>query len=283
MSPQKAPVEVPDSLYDLPYAGQGISGIVKILDEHHVIKSPHQRSLEEAAVERKIYQRLGDHPRITKVIEYHKRGIIMERLHGPLRKRLIDLKAADKRTTTEEILRWSMQATEGFQYIHSKGVFQVDISAGNIVFDDEDNLKLVDFAGSSMDGSQPIALAGEREQHPDFLHPVLPTVISELFALGTIMYEIEHGEKYLPDADPRYCEIEEGYKAGKFPNTEGFLVDSVIQKCWRSEYHDAGEVLADLERIRREHFDSINSGDPSKGIASATNEHTDIAAHKMPW
>jgi serine/threonine protein kinase len=56
--------------------------------------------------------------------------------------------------------------TEGVQYFNSKNVRQGDISSKNLMLDESDNIKFVDFAGSSIDGERATVWVGSRGQAP---------------------------------------------------------------------------------------------------------------------
>ena len=252
MSIELPVIEVPQNTRDLSVAGRGFTSRITILDGRHVIKEPNRGEHGKAEIERKIYQRLGAHPRITPVIGYHEKGIIMERLSCAVRQRLLEFKAKNRRPTTDQILRWSTQATEAVQYIHSQGVMQIDIKTENMLLDQYDDLKLVDFAGSSIDGSVGAIAPAERETMPGHSWDQPPITITELFSLGSVMYEIENGEQMWPHIYPQMREIEKRFKFGFFPDTKGFILGDIIQNCWHTKYKDAGELLVDLNRLRHE-------------------------------
>ena len=144
-------------LYKLPWVGLGVFSLVFPTT---VVKTPGGRELsqEQLAVERRIYERLGSHPRITTLISIYEGSIVLERRQYPLRKRLWDLRDKDERPDRADLLRWPSQMSLGLQHAHSCRVFQVDIGAHNVLLDWEDNLKLPDFAGASIDGSNPTIL-----------------------------------------------------------------------------------------------------------------------------
>ncbi|KAK4120095.1 hypothetical protein N657DRAFT_168585 [Parathielavia appendiculata] len=88
-----------------------------------------------------------------------------------------------------DVQKWALQTAVAFQYIHSGRVKQVDIGTYNVLLDTADNAKLSDFAGSSLDGSEPTVAAGVHSTHPR-LSTFKPSVRFELFALGSLLYEI---------------------------------------------------------------------------------------------
>lgn len=73
-----------------------------------------------------------------------------------------------------------------------------------------------------------------------------PTEIDDLFALGTVIYEIHAGHQLYAEKSSR--EIWKLLRQGQFPTTvpAGDNARTVIRKCWAGEYHSAEEVLRDL-------------------------------------
>ncbi|KAI2009272.1 hypothetical protein LOZ14_001166 [Ophidiomyces ophidiicola] len=104
--------------------GMGLSSMVLSLDDFTVLKHPlseyHYGAVE---TERRIYERLGHHPRIVKYIRRYGDGIVLERLQYQL---------------------------QGIQYLNSNCVFQLDIGCHNVLIDENNNAKLSDFAGSKL-------------------------------------------------------------------------------------------------------------------------------------
>jgi serine/threonine protein kinase len=84
--------------------------------------------------------------------------LVLERLQYSLRKRLWDLRDAGQLPPPQDVLRWAAQIVQALQHAHSRGVLQVDIGPHNVLLDWNENVKLGDFAGSSIDGSAPSVL-----------------------------------------------------------------------------------------------------------------------------
>lgn len=229
----------------------GVSGAVYAIDEFSVIKRPTLFLAGENDVELRIFKRLGEHPRIVKVLRIHNDMLVLERLMYPLRFRTWELRDKGQVPSTEEVLKWSAQAAEGMQHFHTNQVFQVDIGLHNILLDWDDNIKYCDFAGSSIDGEAPTALASWPARHPH-TRDNEPTVQTEIFSLGSVIYEISTTYKAYDGMDED--EIQTRYAKGEFPPTEHLFLGSVILKCWRGGYNDAGEVAAEIRSIQRKTF-----------------------------
>lgn len=128
--------------------------------------------------------------------------LVLERLVYPVRARILELRHKGLSPSDAEICKWSAQAAEGMDYFHSKGVLQVDIGLHNMFFDWDDNVKYCDFSGSSVDGERPLVAVSPHAQHPDTYirngdaeAAAPPTVQSEIFSLGSAIYEISTTHK----------------------------------------------------------------------------------------
>jgi len=240
---------IPEDVTDLPWITNGISGATFAVSESAIIKIPLplENCKEQLAIERQIYERLGPHPYITKLLYTHKRMIVLERLRYPLRRRLLDIREQKQLPVAQDVVRWAWQTAQALQHIHSRGVMQVDIGPHNILLDWDENAKLSDFAGSSLDGSEPMVFPSSHSEHPD-MPTANPSIQSELFALGSTLYEIE--TTYKPYPDKNDGELAKLFKANKFPDTRNLILGKVITQCWMARYKDASQAVVDIRRIQ---------------------------------
>ena len=102
--------------------------------------------------------------------------------------------------------------------------------------------------GSSIDGEDPIVCCDVRYQlyTDDPTYPV--TIRTELFALGSTLYEIWTGRK--PYQDKSDEDVICCFRDSQFPDVENLPPASVISKCWRGSYSNATEVVSDLAHLR---------------------------------
>ena len=73
----------------------------------------------------------------------------------------------------------------------------------------------------------------------------LPTIRTDIFALGSAIYEIIIG--YPPYADVSTDEAEAFYKVEKWPSVVGVDTGDIILRCWKGEYKSVQDVEFDLE------------------------------------
>ncbi|KAG4429742.1 hypothetical protein IFR05_014776 [Cadophora sp. M221] len=74
------------------------------------------------------------------------------------------------------------------------------------------------------------------------------TETDDIFALGTVIYEISVGHRLY--ADKSDSEIYQLIQKREFPDTAGLAFRTVIDKCWRNQYRSAEEVTLDLASER---------------------------------
>lgn len=240
-----------NSLHGLEIIGQGVSGIVFAINDSRVLKVPRggPDGARDQEIESRIYRRLGQHPRIVRYISSEPRGLVLERLTGPLRKRLRELYAEGKLPSQGLMRKWSRQAVEGLQYLHQRDILQGDIGCHNLLLDKNDNLKYCDFAGSSIDGQEAWVCYETRSQRPSTYASSMDetNIPSEIFALGTTLYEISNTRPPYSDYDE--ATITGFFDANNFPDVRSLELGNIILKCWRGIYATVDEVSRDLDRL----------------------------------
>lgn len=177
------------------------------------------------------------------VLEYMPQGDLGKYLRGenPMTRREEQLSPAKEGVgiTAAQRLQWACDAAEGLVLLHGHGVMHCDVQALNFVLDEELRLKIIDFEGSSLDGCEAGALERDRFFLPrDWREP--STATTELFALGSLVYEIMTGRE--PYAEVKDDEVEALFVEKKFPPVDDLPCGDVMMKCWLGEVKSAEEV-----------------------------------------
>ncbi len=226
------------------YISSGSSGIVERLKDGSVLKSPRpdeERSCIDIEMEARIYRLLGPHDRLVAMLGYSPTGLVLEYMeNGNVREYLME----HKHVTMEQRLRWAQEAAEGLQLLHSHGIIHCDTKPRNFLLDTALSLKIVDFSGSSFAGCTSYACESTRYYLPrDWREP--STVATDLFALGSAIYEILTGNK--PYEELPSHEVERLYQEKDFPDVSGLPCGDVIRKCWLCEFDSAQQVSDSLK------------------------------------
>jgi len=179
------------------------------------------------------------------MVEYScEEGLILEYMsNGSLKDYLCE---HNHTISMKQRLLWACQAAEGLHVLHSKGVIHCDMKPGNFLLDADLGLKIADFGGSSFNGSWSSACEGTRFWLPrDYREP--STIRSDLFALGSTIYEIMTGMS--PYGDLSSKEVQHLFKVQEFPDVTGITCGECIQRCWRGEVDSAQEVQELIEAV----------------------------------
>ena len=188
----------------------GMASVFRGTDERTgktvAIKIPHaryemdvlfyDRFHREADIGRKL-----DHPGVVKVLPAEDDGrvcMIMEWVEGrPLRKILDE----EKKLPAERAERIASRICEALAYIHGHGVIHRDLKPDNIMVDEQDAIKLIDFgiAGAANARRLTFAKFTKAMGTPDYVSPEQVKgkrgdARSDIYSLGVMLYEMLTGQ-----------------------------------------------------------------------------------------
>ncbi|KAK6857199.1 proliferating cell nuclear antigen [Apiospora arundinis] len=245
-STKSSTTEPCDSIYDLELIGQGGTGLVFKVNDRSVIKVPITSSFGLQAIERErqIYRRLRKRPSnyVVQCLDAeHRSGLFLERCIGTVRGRLRQMLSggsAFPKINSDDALdlagRWAYQAAEGLAHIHRYNIIQADVGCHNMLLDQEGNLKLADFSGSSMTDkpdSQALIIYDIRSRMPNVYEP---DHASDMFALGSAIYEMVTG--HLPYPTLAEKEVQRLFYQRRFPELDRLelfkSIANAIRGCW---------------------------------------------------
>jgi serine/threonine protein kinase len=186
------------------------------------------------------------------VDENHPGGLLLEYAeNGNLRDYLWQCTVVERRPPPPELIyRWARQAAEALSFAHSCGVLHADIYCANFLLDSNFDLKVADFAGASIDGSE--SWSCYRYSHrlfgpeDDGNKPMKITVETEIFALGSAIYAMVQNHDPFVDLERSsdWVEMVRRIQKREMPDTSDLpVLGEVIRKCWKLEYSNMGEVV----------------------------------------
>lgn len=99
----------------------------------------------------------------------------------------------------ESVLKIMMQTLDGLHHAHEKGILHRDIKPANLMLTRDGIIKLMDFGIARMVGSQRLTRADRIVGTLEYMAPELldgsePSVQSDLYAIGVLMYELLSGK-----------------------------------------------------------------------------------------
>ncbi|KAH9874627.1 hypothetical protein IAQ61_003817 [Plenodomus lingam] len=232
------------------YLSSGLTSMV-YLDSSSgtVVKYPHQVEEEPAIeVERQIYERIqqhGGHKGLLRLYGTVESGI---RLEYASKNGLREYIQAHE-ITNKQRLQWAQEITSALTFVHSISVIHADLTCGNVCLDGNLQAKLLDFSGSSLDGSEPFVVVTASHKYPG---NDLKSIRADLFALGSTLYEIWTGKPPYFELGLKEIEITELLIQSKFPETKSLgPIGDIIMGCWQGRFTSADEVLKVIMSCRR--------------------------------
>ncbi|KAF1952603.1 kinase-like protein [Byssothecium circinans] len=205
------------------FLAAGKSGVVYGIDPERVLKEFHDSDAGE--IERRVYQRLGSHPNIAKVLDTRADGSIILERGTPLRT-ILRASSANEISIQTKVC-WLRHAAEGYQYLHACDIIHSDIGCNNLILTGEDHVKLIDFEGCSIDG-------GPADSCYEWFSycPSMPRVSqrTDIFAFGCAIYEL-YGNQH-------------------FPDVTNLPLGQLVQSCWCGDTRSMSEVIQELEAFR---------------------------------
>jgi serine/threonine protein kinase len=191
------------------HLGEGGMGVVykatdNILGREVALKMLHTsmtrqpQVLERFKKEAQVLARLL-HPNIAVIYNFiEQQGqfyMVMEYVQG---KNLDALARTHTALPHTMIVAMFIQALEGLQHAHKKGIFHRDIKPSNLILTPEGTVKLMDFGIAKIAGEQRLTQVNRVIGTVEFMAPELiegkePSVASDIYAAGITMYEMLSG------------------------------------------------------------------------------------------
>ena len=197
--------------------------------------------------------------------------IVMEALKGEtLRDRI-------KRApiTVSDVLDLAIQLADALEAAHSQGIVHRDIKPGNIFIGDKNRVKILDFglakliqptnATATMSADDQLTVPGSTLGTVSYMSPEQARgeevdARSDLFSLGTVIYEMAAGVQAFGGSSPgaviagilirQAAPMVE--RNGAIPPRLEEIVQKALEKDRDLRYQHAADLLTDLKRLRRD-------------------------------
>lgn len=180
----------------------------------------------------------------------------------------------------ERARRWAGQICDALAYVHGKGLIHCDLKPANILLDEQDRVRVVDFGQSRVFTESAASLgtlyymAPEQAFATELGRPAQPDVRWDVYALGATLYSVLTGQ--IPHASPEHdqalrqadsldARLEE-YRSlvrrrpvvrtdQRLSDSAGPELAAIVGKCLAPDadarYASVTEVSADLDALER--------------------------------
>ncbi len=184
--------------------------------------------------------------------------LVMEWVPGRLLRRIL---ADEGKLAQDRALRIASGILEALAYIHQHGIVHRDLKPDNIMVDEVDNVKLIDFGIASKQGARRITYTGFSPAlgTPDYIAPEQVQgqrgdQRSDLYAAGVMLYEMVTGKLPFSGPSPLAVMNERLLRAPMPPSQAEPSVGAQLQEVLyralerepRNRYATAQEFLLDL-------------------------------------
>ncbi len=203
-----------------------------------------------------------DHPNICTVHEFdeaeEKTYISMAYIEGQSLKKKIESGPLE----LNEALRIATQVAEGLQEAHKKGVVHRDIKSANLMVDERDQAKIMDFglarvAGGTLLTKEGMAMGTIAYMSPEQARGEEVDHRTDIWSFGVVLYEMFSGQlpfKGEHDQGVVYSILNEKPKPitdlrFEIPMSIGQVVSKAIEKNLDERYQQIDELLDDLKSI----------------------------------
>jgi len=155
-----------------------------------------------------------------------------------------------------EAVSIALQVCRGLNAAHGHGVVHRDIKPGNLIFNSQGVLKILDFGLAKLHGSPDLTMPGSTMGTASYMAPeqALGNAVdhrADLWSTGVVLYEMLAGRPLFRTSDLRSTLYAVISKAPEpivgLPHALEQVIGKALEKDPQSRYQSAGEMIAGLE------------------------------------
>lgn len=169
--------------------------VIKIISDNNYSPRAQKRFLSEIRAIQKI-----DSEYVTKSYDHFWtediQYLIMEYIHGETLKETIE---SNVRLSVEQSVKYAKEIALGLSEIHKNGVIHRDIKSSNIMINNDDKVKIIDFGTALHSEAERVTVEGNiigsaQYLAPELLDKVDASVKSDIYSLGIVLFEMLTGK-----------------------------------------------------------------------------------------
>jgi serine/threonine protein kinase len=178
----------------------------------------------------------------------------------------------------QKLLHYARQIAEGISYIHKKNIVHYDIKPGNILIDNDDHVKIIDFGFSKrynqrgiIEESRLVSVESGMYSAPEILEPagrIKFNPCADIYSLGMTLYYAISGKKVQTGATRATMDHDEAKLHLENSAYRNFQV--LLNKCCnikvRERYQSTEEFLSALSAIDKTPVTPKNDPPPAKRV-----------------
>ena len=143
-------------------------------------------------------------------------------------------------------LAWLTTLAHTLNYIHSRRVLLADIRSDNIVFDEQLNIKFIDFSESTL-----MPLDWNLSGFDVFGY----LIMTDIGQFGAMMFELITGQRCKFDLLHDWKDVGDLLSCPPrelLPSTSDVWLGHIIDKCWFQRFRSAEDLAVELEKERQD-------------------------------
>jgi serine/threonine protein kinase/formylglycine-generating enzyme required for sulfatase activity len=267
----------------------------------------HRNGLDWIFLQREVERltRLDRHPHIVSLLDVNLEGdppyYVMDLIGGGSLQKFVN---PDSPLLEKKATHWLEQICDAMSYVHAKGLIHCDLKPANILVDEQNNVRVVDFGQSRVFSESAASLgtlfymAPEQAMLAQPGTPVQPDMRWDVYAIGATLYamltgKVPHADKEvndelekaptLEDRLVRYRSLVENRTLADPSTASGRPIDpelsAMLMKCMATNpnqrYDSTSEILADLQALKEKR--------PVSPLAHSTSYRTKKFFQRNPF